>query len=206
MKATPRRHRGRAPLLLLALCAGLGLIIYLELDRPAIDPAWSAPTPRPASPAGESDPGFRLPPLAAYSEVVARPLFSPSRRPGAAAESGPEDGGQASPFTIMGTVVSDTARRALISHGNPPQLAHVTEGQRLEGWTVETIAADRVVLTQGGQRVEIKVKDRSDGTAQQVLRGVPGGALVGGRAALPGPGPTGGLPSALPGAPPKRRP
>lgn len=155
----PRLSGRRAPLLLLALCLALAGVIYVELDRPPLEAvAKAAPAP-PAEAAGTSraGPGFSMPPLRRYSEVRERPLFSETRRP--AIDAGPAIDPRSSAFNLVGIVISAHERRALIEHGQPPHLERLSEGQDIDGWTVESIESDRVVLARADLRLEVKPKD-----------------------------------------------
>lgn len=155
---TEPRRLPLAPLLPLALCLALGGVIYVELDQPPIDAsATAAPAPRSeATGTSRDNPGFAMPPLRGYAEVVERPLFSETRRP--SVEAAPVDP-RSSAFNLVGIVISAQQRHALIEHGQPPRLEHATEGQEIDGWTVESIQRDRVVLQRGDLRLEVKAKD-----------------------------------------------
>jgi len=157
-----RRHRpGRTPLLLAAACAALVGGIYIELDSPDIEPPAKAamaaarePEQRPIQ-----DPSFSMPPLRNFSGVLSRPLFSETRRPplqpAVAADA------RAATFTLVGTILSAQERHALVEHGQPARLERISEGQDIDGWTVEQILPDRVVFGRADARIEIKAKDSS---------------------------------------------
>jgi general secretion pathway protein N len=155
----PSRHQ-LTPLLLLALCLGLGGVIYVELDQPSIDAIAKAAVapPRDAVPAARDAPGFTMPPIRAYTEVLERPLFSETRRPSVDSPVAPADP-RSSAFTLVGTIITAHEKHALVEHGQPPRLERVAEGQDIEGWSVESIRPDRVILTRADARLEVKVKD-----------------------------------------------
>ena len=157
-----RRHRpGRRPLALAAGCVALAGVIYVELDAPDIEPpakAAVAAAPEPDKRPAES-PSFAMPPLRNFAGVLSRPLFSETRRP-PRAPTGPADTRDAS-FTLVGTILTAQARHALVEHGQPPHIERVSEGQEVDGWTVEQILPDRVVFGRGDTHVEIKPKDAS---------------------------------------------
>lgn len=158
MTGRRKRHR-RAPFALAALAAALGALIYLESVPPAIElPADAAAGPdlKPGAPAPETS-GFAMPPLRSFAEVLARPLFSPTRRPSLDAPAAGD--ARSSGFTLVGIVISSGEHHALIEHGQPPRLERVVEGQELDGWTVEAIAPDAVALRRADQRLELKAKD-----------------------------------------------
>jgi hypothetical protein len=166
-------------LLLTVLCVGLAMVIWRETGgaemgsvpssaiAQAMPPAAAKPSAAKGAPA--------LPPISAYAEVTERPLFSPSRQP-APPEAAQEDLGNSSAFTLLGIVISEGERMALIEHGKPGVIARLKEGQAVEGWRVQTIEADRVILEHGGTQQPLKLKDLKDrpGAAQPVVRpGVP---------------------------------
>jgi general secretion pathway protein N len=149
----------RAPFLLLLLCLGLGGALYLEISQPPVEALTNA---HPVSPAaGQAVPHqsvFVMPPVGTYGEVTERPLFSETRRAPAETAATPVDA-PPSDFTLKGIIISTNERHALIEHGQPPSLERISEGQDLEGWTVESILVDRVVLTRADGRLELKAKD-----------------------------------------------
>ena len=167
------RRRAGAPLLLGALCCALGGLIFFEAEEPVLEPTANAavqPDRAPAPPPAE-EPGFTMPPLNAYAEVLARPVFSESRRPPSAPAAVAEEP-QLSSIRLVGIVVSASARHALIEHGQPQKLERIVPGQEVEGWTVEAINADRVVLRRGDSRIEVKAKDMASPPQPRGANGV----------------------------------
>ncbi len=155
------RRRRRAPLLLLLICCALAGLIYVEAERPDVEPPANAAVAPPRAPEASeaSAPSFSMPPLRDYAEVLERPLFSPTRRrppPAAGAADA-----QSSPFVLVGVVLSAGGKHALIEHAQPRRLDRVVEGQDLDGWTVEEIRLDRVVFRRGDARIEVKPKDKA---------------------------------------------
>jgi type II secretory pathway component PulC len=100
-----------------------------------------------------------LPPIEGYSEVTRRPLFSPTRQPPANVVQDTQ--GNTGDFTLQGIIITDDGKVALIEYGRPPVLARLKEGQAVEGWTLQSILPDRVVLQHGGSEQEIRLKDRA---------------------------------------------
>jgi general secretion pathway protein N len=165
-----RQRPGRTPLLLAAGCVVLAGLVYIELDAPDIEPPAKAavtgaaePDKRPAE-----NPSFAMPPLRNFAGVLSRPLFSETRRP-PRQPTGPADTRDAS-FTLVGTILSTQERHALVEHGQPPHLERISEGQEVDGWTVEQILPDRVVFARGDTHVEIKPKDASSPRAGPARR------------------------------------
>lgn len=141
-----------------ALCAVLCAVIVYELGSPdgpteaSVAPPLRQPTPPPA-------PIKALPPIDTYGEVTQRPLFSPTRQP-APVQTTPDVGGNVNGFFLTSIVVDGGQRLALIQHGRPPVLSRLIEGQSIEGWTVQSIEAERVVLQRAGTAQELRLKDR----------------------------------------------
>ena len=155
---------------IVALCAVLGGVIYRELSAPM--EAGEAATPLAAAaskPANSAEPdGFTAPAAQAYSEISERPLFSPNRRP-VPRHTAPEAIGAVSSFVFAGSVISKTERVALVQHGHPGKLVRLREGDQLEGWTVVSIDADRVVIEHGSEREELKPREKASPTSPRPL-------------------------------------
>ena len=154
MSETSSPHQRLVTLLLLLLCGGLSVAIYIGAREPMTSAGVAAPASPPSAPAAASDSGpvFVMPPLSSFADVLARPLFSETRRrpkAGTARDDKPAD------FTLVGIIISPTERHALLSHGTPAQLEHVAVGQSVDGWTVTAIEPSRVLLAQGVRETEI---------------------------------------------------
>ncbi len=144
-----------APVLLVLAAAALGGIIALELGQRLPDgdimvpataslPVSAAPA---STPAGETDDAGRR-----IAEVLARPLFSPGRRPAAQAAARPAPA--AAPLPRMtGVIVTPAGRRAIFVNGAGKAVV-VMEGGRIGAYDVQSIEAGRVTLAgPDGQRV-----------------------------------------------------
>jgi general secretion pathway protein N len=130
-----------------AACLLLAVVVAAEWQADATMAPEAAVATPPADVQGAT--GVRaapLGPLTAYAAVTERPLFTQSRRP-------PPTEASAAPaelqrnFSVAGIVLSGQERIALVQQGTDKKLLSVREGQSLGGWTVRSIAADRVVLT-----------------------------------------------------------
>jgi general secretion pathway protein N len=98
-----------------------------------------------AAPAEQGHGAAALGPLTAYAAVTERPLFTRSRRPPAADTStAPAD--LERNFSVAGIMLSGQERIALVQQGSDKKLRSVREGETLGGWTVRSIASDRIVL------------------------------------------------------------
>jgi len=189
-----------APMLLVLAAAVLGGTIALELGRRLPDsdlmvPA-TAPLPAPAAPASTpaadaDDAGRRV------AEVLARPLFSPGRRPAAQAAAAPP--AAVAPLPRMtGVIVTPAGRRAIFANGAGKAVV-VMEGGRIGAYAVQSIEAGRVTLAgPDGQRVvapafEPKPAARIAGSAPG-LPGLPGLQGLAGLPGLDGPPPVPAVP------------
>jgi hypothetical protein len=141
---------------LAALCLGLLVAIGVELvgGEPPADPAALAARPPERADAG-APPGFTMLPTSAFAAVLARPLFSRTRRPGA--QAGPLP--LSSSFTLVAIVISAGGRHALLGSGQPLKVIRVKEGEEIGGWTVETILPNAVVVRHADLREEVKPKN-----------------------------------------------
>ncbi len=153
------RHRGLV-LFLSALCLGLGALVWREYAEPtlsgAVLPGTTDSRASPTPPLPKEAP-FALAPLEAYAEVIQRPLFSSTRKP--PPEAARQAAGDTSSFVLLGIVISESGRSILLQHGRPPVLVRLSEGQAVEGWTLQTIRPESVVFVNGGTEQEFKLKD-----------------------------------------------
>lgn len=188
-----------APMLLVLAAAALGGTIALELgwrlpDSDLMVPA-TAPLPAPAAPASTpaadaDDAGRRV------AEVLARPLFSPGRRP-AAQVAGPAAAAAALP-RMTGVIVMPAGRRAIFANGAGKAVV-VMEGGRIGAYAVQSIEAGRVTLAgPDGKRVVAPAFDpkpaaRTAGPAPG-LPGLPGLQGLAGLPGLDGPPPVPAVP------------
>ncbi len=133
-----------APLLLATAALALAGLIALEL-RPApphtpLQPARAAANPS----AGEADPL----PADRSAELLARPLFTPGRRP--AAVSG-GSGPQAGLPRLSGVLVGPFGRTAIFAASGAGKPIVLAEGGEIGGFRVVAIAPGQVTLTGKGR-------------------------------------------------------
>jgi len=158
--------------LLLLLCLGLGYLLYQELaaehslDAEALKAVEQDSV---ASPSGEivphETPSFALPALAALKETVERPLFTVSRRPPAAPTEAPQPVKAAAPvkrlaLSLRGILISaGEERAALLQLPTHKALQWVREGEQIEGWQVDKIEPDRIILRAGDATESFELKE-----------------------------------------------
>jgi general secretion pathway protein N len=148
-----RRRLGlTVPVLLLGVCVALGYVVVDELGRHADTPPAPngaaapekiAPLPKRTAP--------RAQPIKAYSETLRRPLFDASRKPPPPAPSGTTEAPSAESPTVklVGVVILPEGRSALIRVPSSVDLVEVSVGERIDGWRLEAIETDRIVLKSG---------------------------------------------------------
>ena len=155
-------------------------------------------------------PEFSLPdPVTGFPELLARPIFSTSRRTFVAAA--PEDAGamKKGQFVLVGVLISPRQRSALLRDVATGKTETVAQVGVVRGMTVGQVMPGRVVLRQGEETEELllnvltgpKLPQRAQVASTPAAVGFP--ARV---ASAPGPiassaGPTSGAP-AKPGSPP----
>jgi general secretion pathway protein N len=192
--------------LLLAGCLILGAIVVIEIAPAVRDDPLTAEIPgRPnaAPPAMHRPPSERIDELLAT--VLARPLFSSTRRP---PQSAVNDGGGADfADTRLTGIVTEPSRHIAIFAVNGAKALRLTEGEAVSGWRIESITPREVSLSGpgGSKTLEPKVDPNlvpsAPGPAPAATAGArPGAAPASAAAAPPRPGvsPTPGLPPPRP--------
>ncbi len=144
-----RRPGWVMPTALLALCAGLGWLVYQGLQ--------AAPPPGPVAATGGAPPldalpeetVFVMPPKQSFAAILERPLFSPTRRPppeGIASVAGPVP---TLKIDVVGIVISEQEQFALILTENSKEVVRLSAGDEFQGWTLEEIEPERVTFRRG---------------------------------------------------------
>jgi hypothetical protein len=119
----------------------------------------------------ELDPAEQLPPSDPkedHASVIERPLFRPARRP-----DDPADGDQAdlsSPdletsllgMDLSAVIITPTLVSAWVNDPSQPRLRRLRIGDELEGWSVQTILPDRVLLERQGIQDALILRDYSE--------------------------------------------
>lgn len=154
--------RSLVPLVLALLATGAaGWTLHREMTR--VPQEWQAVVRRQA--AEDADrltalPAQPLPPIARFTAVRDKPLFSPLRRPsGATVEevAVPEDAPRSAPAparplraTLRGIVGVGEARKAILQAG-PGGPVYIAPGEELDGWTLVDIHPDAVDFARDGR-------------------------------------------------------
>lgn len=153
---------GKLPAVLALAATGLAGVVAVQMNQGAdAPPPALARAGAPAEAAAPDPPEPYLPrPIESYGGIAERPLFSPSRRPsatggGAAGRSGHDS------LMLAGVILTTSKRLAMIeSKRASGGVVVVREGQVVEGWSVDSIAADRVVISHDGEVVELLLDDK----------------------------------------------
>lgn len=131
-----------------------GFVMMLAL-LPCAAAAQSPPANAPAR-------SFALPPLEELQATRERPLFSPQRRPDA--ESGAETGTpvveenpDAVAFELTGVVMGGDTAVAILRNRETQETVHLRQGEALDAWSIEEIAARHVVLRQDDRQVRLEL-------------------------------------------------
>lgn len=162
MMRRPKKKQ-RAPVFLFLLCLFLGVFVYLQAsnDRagpPMIETAAIGPAKIPALPAAQA---FQMPPIEDFGETLDRPLFSKIRRPPPPKPDAPADEPkkkQKVKVRLAGVVISPKERVALVQESRAREITRLRVGQEIEGWVLESILADRIILRFGELREEVKIE------------------------------------------------
>lgn len=145
-------------IVLAALCLGLGALVASELGNAPVKTRDQTPTAATEKPTSSAAPSFALPPLQRFGIVTDRPLFSPDRKP---PQHTDDTAGAWSSFVLAGIIITPQSRKALVLHGKPQTVAHLQEGQTLEGWTIASIDPDRVVFRDGLNEHELRLTPKA---------------------------------------------
>ena len=171
---TETRHRSRLSINLVAFCVFLAWLAFAETQNPLFienTATWLGLVPADESTVGSVAPppplsfaaGPRRAPSAvdAFSGIAARTLFNPTRRPiEPPPDVKPVPVVKPSQFSLVGVFISDGVRMALIRRSRASDYIRVEEGQVIDGWRIERIVPDRVVISKGGTREELVLRDQ----------------------------------------------
>jgi hypothetical protein len=142
---------------LAVLCAGLGAAVVVELTGglPLAPEVTAAPPTAPQLDWSREPVEFEPPSRDEIEAIAERPLFSPSRSPFVPAGAEPEAVPVQSlpPLQLIGVLLTEQQRAALVQPVGEGDPTWVREGNRVQGWRVEKIEQDRVQV-RAGERLE----------------------------------------------------
>ena len=148
--------RGRIDILewsLMALCLALVATIGVELNRNPGMPVQATQTPLSPPTAGELPyAAIKFPPLARYSTVIERPLFSSSRRPAPVDNTSARADGalELRHLVLTGVLmVGPGEQLAILLDRTRSEQLRVRKGGDVSGWSLAEVRADGVTLRKG---------------------------------------------------------
>lgn len=131
------------------------LLIY-QISAPLPDLAPPVMHLKPKAQRAEAVVPVTTPAPEAFAEIDARPMFSPDRKAIATAQTG--EASLAPPDVILvGVIVSGRDSLAMLRTPSAPLATAYRVGASVSGWQLSEIAPDRVVLTAGAVRSEIRL-------------------------------------------------
>jgi len=140
-------------------------VILLQLQSDPIGPVASpAPPPKSGQKADISAHKPTLGPVRKYAAIAERPLFTPGRRPTKAPPppAQPKVGRQSlKSIVLTGILIGPDKKVALIRSTKSPKPQSLGEGATVGGWRLDTVLADRILLSAGDQTAEIAIWDKS---------------------------------------------
>lgn len=161
---------------LIALCG----VIVIEARSGVSSTAHSrSPLDRGVDSAAAGPVRMTLPPLAALSETVERPLFTETRRPpegepdGAAVSASPVPAGSSLSFSVSAIVITDDERAVLLVHPQSGALTRVAEGEMVAGWRLDKVESDRAVFSKDGDSQEAVLRSFGPPPARRPQRALP---------------------------------
>ena len=131
---------------------GWGQRISLSLPLPKPQKSKVAALPLPAE--------FGLPPLEqTYTEMLARPLFVPARRPPSSvlAES-PQSVMRKGQFNLVGVILDKGKNIALLQEIANGKISRVEQGKEINGMQLEKLEPEKATFKQGEEREEVVLK------------------------------------------------
>ena len=152
-----------------------GLVAILVL-LPCAVAAQSPPADTPVR-------SFALPPLEELRATRERPLFSSRRRPDAETveetETSPvEESPESLPFELTGVVMGADVAIAILRNRDTQETVSLRQGEALDAWSLEEIAARHVVLRQEDRQVRLELfLPQAEGSATPDPTGLPPGAM-----------------------------
>ncbi len=152
-----------------AACLGLGVTwIWIVLNPSELVVPVQSAAHAPMLPATTEPLQFTMPPSAAFSEIAARPVFIPTRRPipppaalsVATTPAPPPPPPPPVPppeinMTLVGIMIGDKGRFALVRPAGSQTVTTLAQGQEIGGWRVFLILPDRIVLRAGATEAEV---------------------------------------------------
>ncbi len=139
------------------LLTGIAIIPWLR-DPMATGDSQDIVATGPQTQPGFNDPG----PLAAYDDIIRRPVFVSSRRPVATPALKHGQTGEVlllDRYPVVGVVIAGQQRLVLIRKAAGDTVSRIEQGAELDGWTLTEVSRERLVLEKSGNRKEVSLKN-----------------------------------------------
>jgi hypothetical protein len=138
----------------------------MELEAmPQLVTAGEAPAEPPVAPVSSPRP-VDHDPLSAFDEMVRRPLFTASRSPFVPTQSTPNLAGPPD-IRLTGVAIDASKKRALLRSSQQPQGRWVEQGQSIDGWQLQSVRDDAVIITSGQQMHELRLYPAQSRTSRE---------------------------------------
>lgn len=130
---------------------------------------------QPLPPNVAAPPAIALPSLEELQATRERPLFAPNRRPDATAapvesEAKPIEESAALPFELTGIVLGPQLAVAILQNRASKETVQLRQGEALDDWTIEEIAARNILVRSDSRRVRLQLfDDKPDAAAPPVV-------------------------------------
>ena len=154
----------RAALLLVALSAGLALLVASQLyGTPGTVAPGTSPSPTPGTARRAALPQISYPEKRASARINDDNLFSPARRPTLDEDRpGPTPGTRPATglpaFELKGIVITPKGRYALLKLRGESDYRKVVKGETVEGWVLESIESDNILVKKQGTATVVKLE------------------------------------------------
>ena len=151
------------PLLLAGACGWLGWHVYQQWQSPS-DLVSLSGSPDQESPVEVEPlppmPRFEMPPAGSFKQILARPMFSESRRPfkpqKKAAQKKKEPPKELK-VKVMGIITTDNTKTALVVEEGTTATKRIEEGERFNGWTLKSIENEVLQFEKNGKIEEVPI-------------------------------------------------
>jgi hypothetical protein len=143
--------------LLLAGSAMFGAILYLELGTGTAGGKPAIEMPQPAKARVAARPPQKLRHQQLVATILARPLFSPTRRPPETV-SGPDAGPDLADARLTGIVTLPPLKIAIFAVKGAKPLV-LSEGETVSGWRIERITPAEIALSGPGGTQTLRPKE-----------------------------------------------
>lgn len=173
---------------LFALCIVFSILLWRQINAPLVIKDDKPDHQKAVSTLNlKSDiQNFPLQEIAAFDEIIERPLFNETRRPFVAAKVEPVK--QAPPkkritypqkqeqLALSAVVITPEKQVAILQTGSDKNLRRIALGETINGWTLDQIAPDTVRLTRDDEirKLDLEIK----GSAAKKSPGAEGAALT----------------------------